>query len=44
ELEGTNNTIKVIKRKAYGYHDEEYFALKVKQAFPGKVFNQLFPS
>jgi transposase len=32
-LEGINNKIKVIKRKAYGFHDEEYFALKVKQAF-----------
>ena len=36
-LEGVNNKIKVIKRKAYGFHDEEYFALKVKQAFPGKT-------
>jgi transposase len=35
-LEGTNNTIKVIKAKAYGFHDTEYFILKVKQAFPGK--------
>ena len=33
KLEGTNNTIKVIKRQAYGYHDSEYFVLKVKQAF-----------
>lgn len=32
-LEGANNKIKVIKRKAYGFHDAEYFALKVKQAF-----------
>ena len=32
-LEGINNKIKVIKRKAYGFHDEKYFALKVKQAF-----------
>jgi len=32
-LEGINNTIKVIKRKAYGFHDERYFMLKVKQAF-----------
>ncbi|MCX5684696.1 MAG: transposase, partial [Planctomycetota bacterium] len=30
-----NNKIKVIKRKAYGFHDPEYFALKVKQALPG---------
>jgi transposase len=34
-LEGTNNRIKVIKRVAYGFHDPNYFALKVKQAFPG---------
>ncbi len=34
-LEGVNNRIKVIKRVAYGFHDPEYFALKVKQAFPG---------
>ena len=32
-LEGMNNKIKVIKRKAYGFHDDEYFILKVKQAF-----------
>lgn len=35
-LEGVNNKIKVIKRKAYGFHDPEYFALKVKQASPGR--------
>jgi transposase len=35
-LEGVNNRIKVIKRAAYGFHDMRYFALKVKQAFPGK--------
>ena len=33
ELEGANNKIKVIKRKAYGFHDLDYFVLKVKQAF-----------
>lgn len=33
KLEGVNNKIKVIKRSAYGYHDDHYFALKVKQAF-----------
>ena len=32
-LEGINNKIKVIKRKAYGYRDERYFSLKVIQAF-----------
>jgi len=31
-LEGINNKIKVIKRKAYGFHDDYYFVLKVKQA------------
>ncbi len=35
-LEGVNNKIKVIKRIAYGFHDLDYFALKVKQAFPGR--------
>jgi transposase len=34
-LEGVNNKIKVIKRKAYGFHDTTYFGLKIKQAFPG---------
>jgi transposase len=34
-LEGINNKIKVIKRKAYGFHDPIYFGLKIKQAFPG---------
>ncbi len=33
KLEGVNNKIKVIKRKAYGFHDERYFALKVIQGF-----------
>jgi transposase len=36
KLEGVNNKIKLIKRKAFGYHDPDYFALKVKQAFAGK--------
>lgn len=36
-LEGVNNKIKVIKRKAYGFHDPQYFALKVKQALPGRT-------
>jgi len=34
-LEGINNKIKVIKRMAYGYRDDEYFFLKIRQAFPG---------
>jgi len=33
KLEGINNKIKVIKRKAYGFRDDRYFILKVKQAF-----------
>jgi transposase len=37
-LEGVNNKIKVIKRRSYGYHDTKYFALKVKQAFPGQDY------
>jgi transposase len=37
KLEGVNNKIKVIKRIAYGFHDLEYFTLKVKQAFPGRI-------
>lgn len=36
-LEGMNNRIKVIKRMAYGYRDADYFFLKIKAAFPGKV-------
>lgn len=34
-IEGMNNRIKVIKRMAYGYRDEEYFFLKIRAAFPG---------
>jgi transposase len=34
-LEGINNKIKVMKRIAYGYRDEEYFFLKIRAAFPG---------
>ena len=36
-LEGMNNKIKVLKRMAYGYRDNDYFFLKIKAAFPGKV-------
>ena len=32
KLEGINNKIKVIKRKAYGYHDLDYFAFKIMHA------------
>lgn len=34
-LEGINNKIKVIKRMAYGYRDEAYFFLRIRDAFPG---------
>jgi transposase len=34
-LEGINNKIKVIKRVAYGFRDDDYFFLKIRQAFPG---------
>jgi transposase len=34
-LEGINNKVKVMKRIAYGYRDEEYFFLKIRAAFPG---------
>ena len=34
-LEGINNKIKVIKRVAYGFRDDEYFFLKIRDAFPG---------
>ncbi|MFP3855307.1 MAG: transposase, partial [Anaerolineales bacterium] len=33
-LEGLNNKIKVIKRRCYGFHDLDYFALKIMQASP----------
>ncbi|MEB2661365.1 transposase, partial [Bordetella parapertussis] len=36
-VEGINNTIKVIKRHAYGYRDQEYFFLKIRAAFPGNA-------
>ena len=32
-LEGVNNKIKQIKRRAYGFRDDLYFFLKVKAAF-----------
>ena len=36
-LEGVNNRIMVIKRMAYGFRDSDYFFLKIKAAFPGKM-------
>ncbi|WP_375183677.1 transposase, partial [Marinobacter sp.] len=34
-IESINNRIKVIKRVAYGFRDNEYFFLTIKAAFPG---------
>jgi transposase len=34
-IEGINNKIKLIKRMAYGFRDEEYFFLRIRAAFPG---------
>ena len=36
-LEGMNNRIKVLKRMAYGFRDDTYFFLKIRQAFPGNT-------
>ena len=40
-LEGVNTRAKLIKRIAYGYKSFEYFALKLKAAFPGRSGNPL---
>jgi transposase len=34
-IEGINNKIKVIKRMAYGFRDDDYFFLRIRHAFPG---------
>jgi len=34
-LEGVNNKAKVTKRVAFGFHDPEYFFLKLRAAFQG---------
>jgi transposase len=34
-LEGMTNKIKLLKRMAYGYRDDQYFFLKIRAAFPG---------
>lgn len=36
KIEGTNNKIKVLKRRAYGFHDVDYFKLKILEACQGK--------
>jgi transposase len=36
-LEGINNKIKVLKRMAYGFRDDDYFFLKIRAAFPGSL-------
>ena len=36
-VEGINNTIEVIKRRAYGYREEEYIFLKIRAAFAGSL-------
>lgn len=36
-LEGIMNKIKVIKRMAYGFRDDDYFFLKIRAAFPGNT-------
>ena len=44
-IEGINNRIKVIKRMAYGFRDDEYFSLKIRAAYPSHAgctkFNDL---
>jgi len=32
-VEGLNNKIRVLQRRAYGYRDEEYLKLKIISAF-----------
>lgn len=40
-LEGVNTRAKLIKRIGYGYKSFDYFALKLKAAFPGRSRNPL---
>lgn len=35
-IEGTNNKIKVLKHRCYGFHDVEYFKLKILETCQGK--------
>jgi transposase len=32
-VEGLNNKVRVLQRRAYGYRDEEYLKLKIVAAF-----------
>jgi transposase len=36
-VEGPNNRIRVIQRRANGYRDEEYFRLKILTCMPPKL-------
>jgi len=36
KIEGTNNKIKVLKRRSYGFHDIEYFKLKILESCQGR--------
>jgi len=36
-LEDMHNKMKLIKRQAYGFRDDDYFILKIKDAFPGHL-------
>lgn len=37
KIEGTNNKIKTLKRRCYGFHDVEYFKLKILATCQGKT-------
>ena len=42
-VEGVNNKIRVLQRRAYGYRDEEYLKLKIVAAFlPPSPRNAVF--
>jgi transposase len=36
-VEGLNNKIRAIQRRAYGYHDEEYLRLKILTCMLSKL-------
>jgi transposase len=40
-LEGINNKIKVLKRVAYGYRDEEYFKLRLFALHDSRITRNL---